>query len=153
MTLNEFRNVLLGKSIQRTQLPVDSILKEKIFSGMKEIAKITIPLILVIQDRTGYDVLRRIDDNMYIRFPKRPLAEDDELDVDEALVDALAYYVMADLERANRQMHQGSYLREIDYNNDRLTETYLSDTTNVAPRYYQFDRTKSFDDTVVTPWI
>lgn len=122
----------------RVTLPQDTDLKERIFAGMKLIAKETLVLRLVIEDPLGYTILRRTDDNLYIRMPSMPTSEDSELDVDLALIDALAYYVMAGLERGNANTHMGMYHGEIDMNNERLIETYLSKTTNDAERFCIF---------------
>ena len=130
MTLNEFRTVLLTVSVGRTALPEDTILKERIFKGLKMIAKETIPLKLLLTNSTGAKIIRRLDDALFIRFPRRPIEEDLDLDIDEELVDALAYLVMAGLERAHKKQHMSDYLREKDMNNDRLIETYLSESTN-----------------------
>ena len=138
MTLNEFRPLLLAKSVGRTTLPADVDLKERIFAGLKLIAKETVPLRLIVQTSLGYTILRKLDKDMYIRMPSIPTSEDSELDIDLALVDALAYYVMAGLERGNANTHMGMYHSEIDMNNDRLTETFLSTTTNDASRFCQF---------------
>lgn len=138
MTLNEFRPLLLAKSIGRTTLPADSDLKERIFTGLKIIAKETVPLRLIVQSPAGFTILRKLDEDMYIRMPSIPTSEDSELDIDLALTDALAYYVMAGLERGNANTHMGMYHGEIDMNNDRLTETFLSTTTNDACRFCQF---------------
>ena len=138
MTYNEFKQVLLAKSIGRTQLPDDSELKERIFTAMKLIAKETIVLRLVKDTALGYTILRRLDDNMYIKMPEPPTSEDGEIEMDLALIDALAYYIMAGLERGNANLFMGMYHGEIDMNNDRLVETYLSDTTNKACRFCEF---------------
>lgn len=138
MTLNEFRPLLLAKSLGRTALPPDSDLKQRIFSGLKLIAKETVPLRLVVTSPAGYTILRKLDEEMYIRMPAIPTSEDSELDLDLALIDALAYYVMAGLERGNANTHMGMYHGEIDMNNDRLTETYLSTTTNDSDRFCVF---------------
>jgi len=144
MTLNEFRPVLLSKSLSRTVLPSDIELKQRIFAGLKLIAKETLPLRLVIQDSAGYTILRKLDSEwgtnkgMYVRMPSMPTSEDDEIDLDLALIDALAYYVMAGLERGNANTLMGMYHGEIDMNNDRLIETVLSDTTNDSCKFCQF---------------
>jgi hypothetical protein len=138
MTLNEFRPLLLSKSVGRTQLPDNSDLKQRIFAGLKLIAKETVPLRLVVSNPTGYTILRSLDENMYIRMPSIPTSEDSEIDMDLALMDALAYYMMAGLERGNANVHMGMYHGEIDMNNDRLTETYLSTTTNDSCKFRQF---------------
>jgi len=152
MTLGEFRLVLLSKSIARTALPADQDLKQRIFTGLKLIAKETLPLRLIVTDPTGFTILRRLDSEwqttvnavttvnagMYVRMPSIPTSEDDEIDIDLALIDALAYYVMAGLERGNANTLMGMYHGEIDMNNDRLIETVLSDTTNDSCRFCVF---------------
>lgn len=138
MTLSEFRPLLLAKSVGRTTLPADADLKQRIFTGLKLIAKETVPLRLVVEAPAGYTILRRTDDNMHIRMPSIPTGEDSEIDLDLALIDALAYYVMAGLERGNANVHMGMYHGEIDMNNDRLVETFLSTTTNDSCKFCQF---------------
>ncbi len=138
MKLSEFRATLLAKSLARSTLPADADLKQRIFAGLKLIAKETVPLRLVTQTSLGFTVLRKLDDDMFIRMPEIPNAEDSELDIDLALIDALAYYVMAGLERGNANTHMGMYHGEIDMNNDRLTETILSETTNDSCKFCQF---------------
>jgi len=130
VTLNDFRTTLTEKSLGRNSLPEDAQLKERIFSGLKMIAKETIPLKLIVSEPSGFDILRRIDDTTYVRMPRRPTEEDIDLDIEDDLIDALGYLVMAGLERANKKEHTGRNLRERDMNNDRLIETTLSDTTN-----------------------
>lgn len=102
------------------------------------IAKDTVVLRLVVQQSLGFTILRKLDEDMYIRMPNVPTSEDSEIDLDLALMDALAYYIMAGLERANANTHMGMYHGEIDMNNDGLTETFLSTTTNDAKRFCQF---------------
>jgi len=138
MTLNEFRPHLLAKSVNRSILPEDEDLKARIFAGLKRIAKDTIPLRLYVTDPVGYTILRRLDDFMFIRMPSVPTSEDSEIDIDLALIDALALHVMAGLERVQAQTHMGMYHGEIDMNNDRLTETFLSETTNDTEKFCVF---------------
>lgn len=138
MTLNEFRQVLLAKSLSRTELPDTTGLKERIFAGLKLIAKETLPLRLVVETSSGYTILRKVDTNLYVRMPTVPTEEDSEIDMDLALIDALAYYVMAGLERGNANTLMGMYHGEIDMNNDRLVETYLETTTNDSCKFCQF---------------
>lgn len=138
MILADFKKVLLEKSLARTVLPENAKLKERIFSGLKLIAKETVPLRLVITQPLGVEILRRLDEDMYVRMPMIPEDDNSEIDIDLALIDALAYYVMAGLERANANTLMGMYHGEIDMNNDRLTETVLSTTTNDSCKFCQF---------------
>jgi hypothetical protein len=138
MKLADFKLVLIEKSLSRTALPTDDKLEERIFAGLKLIAKETVVLRLIVKETVGYSILKRIDELTYIRMPEKTSADNPEIDTDLALIDALAYYVMAGLERANANTYMGMYHGEIDMNNDRLTETYLSTATNDSNRFCQF---------------
>jgi len=136
VTMGEFKLMLLEKSQGRTQLPSDPKLAERIFAGMKRIAKVTVPLRLVIivedwEDVTkSRNIIRRVEENVGIRMPKRPSIDESDIDMDEELLDALALYVMAGLERSNAKVYMGMFREEIDLNNDRLIETELLNSTN-----------------------
>lgn len=138
MKLVEFKQVLLEKSLNRTALPTDDKLEERIFAGLKLIAKETVVLRLLVRETVGYSILRRIDETTYVRMPEKISLDNPEIDIDLALIDALAFFVMAGLERANANTYMGMYHGEIDMNNDRLTETYLSTATNDSDRFCQF---------------
>jgi hypothetical protein len=135
MTLGDFREVILEKSVGRTTLPEDKKLFERVHTAIKRVAKDTVPLSLVQRvDSTvstiNFKVLRRIDTNSYIRFPEKPESNESVIDVDEALLDATALYIIAGLERGHAKVHMGMYYGEIDMNNDRLIETALSIASN-----------------------
>lgn len=140
MVLAEFKPVLLSKSVARTTLPADAELYERVFSALKRVAFDTIPIRLskrvLPTTLVTFPVFRKVDDQLYIRLPSKPINDDEDLDIDESLVDAVALYVMAGLERANAKTYMGLYYREIEMNNDRLTETILSESSNdCAPRF------------------
>ena len=134
MTQGEFRLVLTEKSVNRKTLPATQELAERIFTGLKRIAKDTVPLRLVILvedwSLNTISVMRRVEGNVGIRTPKRPSVEESDIDIDDELIDALSLFVMAGLERQKAQMHMGMYHKEIDMNNDRLIETALLDSDN-----------------------
>jgi len=138
MKLVDFKQVLLEKSLNRTALPADDKLEERIFAGLKLIAKETVVLRLLVRETVGYSILRRIDELTYVRMPEKISVDNPEIDIDLALIDALAFFVMAGLERASANTYMGMYHGEIDMNNDRLTETYLSTATNDSDRFCQF---------------
>ena len=132
--MGEFRLVLTEKSTGRTVLPETQKLAERIFAGLKHIAKRTIPLRLATKvtdyQLNTFPVFRRIDYRLILRFPVRPIAEDSTIDMDDELIDALALFVMAGLERGNAKTHMGMYYGEIDDNNERLIETVMVDGDN-----------------------
>lgn len=139
MTLEEFERFMLSKSSGRTITPNQEMMAERIWSGLKKIAHDTIPLILTVQDSQGYTIIRRIDENTYIRKPEKPLLNTGAgLDIDEVLLDALAFYVLAGLELQRSKVLMGMYWGEIDTFNSILTETHLSVATNDSRKFYVF---------------
>lgn len=143
MIIEDFKTLLLSKSVARTILPANADLYERIFTALKRVATDTIPLrlstIVATGDLVTFPVYRKPDTTLYVRFPDKPLIDEDELDMDEALQDAVALYVMAGLERSNAKTYMGLYYREIEMNNDRLTETELVEASNeCSPRFMVF---------------
>jgi hypothetical protein len=143
MTISEFKPILLSKSVGRTALPTDAELYARIYTALKKVAKHTIPLRLSKQVEDGilitFPVFRRVDEKLYVRLPSKPVNDDEDLDIDEALTDAVALYIMAGLERANAKTYMGMYWGEIDDNNDRLIETEVLEANNeCADRFRAF---------------
>jgi len=143
MTAEDFKPIILSKSVGRTKLPEDRELFERIFSALKRVAFDTMPLRLTekvpINELITFSVFRRVDRELYIRTPAKPITSDDDIDMDAELLDAVALYIMAGLEKANAKTCMGLYYREIEMNNDRLIETILTDSDNdCAERFTVF---------------
>jgi len=139
MTLEEFGRFMLTKSSGRTSVPSDELLAERVFHALKKVAKDTVPLKLKLKSPLGYTILRRIDSETYIRMPDKPkISTPTAIDIDKVLLDAVALYVLAGLETQRAKTLMGLYWGEINDNNDRLTETFLSTASNDAPRFNQF---------------
>ena len=139
MTLNEFGRFLQTKSSGRLEPPVNEQLTERVYTGMKRIAKDTLSLKWVVEDKLDNRIFRKLDENTLIRYPKKPILDSgDQLDIEESLLDALALYVLAGLELQRSKVLMGMYREEIDMHEERLIETSLSVATNDAERFYQF---------------
>ena len=145
MLIADFREVILEKSTGRTVLPEPKKLYTRIFSALKRTANDTIPLKLVRHvdidagEQLLFSVQRRVDNMTFIKKPAQPTSEGENLDIDDELFDAVAYFVMAGLERNNAKAFMGLYHGEIDINNERLIETDLSVGDNDdIPRFNQF---------------
>ena len=139
MTLEEFTRYMLSHSSGRTVVPAGEIMAERVWTGLKRIARDTTPLILTVNDPLGYTVLRKIDASTFIRKPNKPkLGTAQALDIDEILLDALAYYALAGLETQRAKVYMGMYWGEINSFNDILIETDLNVATNEAPRFRRF---------------
>ena len=130
MILSEFKKLLLSKTISRKTLPDDINLEERVYTALKKIAMDTVPLRLVVQNPTGHSIMRRVDSLTYIRFPNMPINDDSDIDIDMFLIDALALYVMAGLEKEKASVYMGMYWELITENDNRLCETYLATATN-----------------------
>ena len=139
MTLEEFGRFMLSHSSGRTVIPSGELMIERTWTAMKKIAKDTIPLRLIVSDPSGHTIIRKPDSETYIRRPDKPiLGATTPIDMDDALMDALALYVLAGLEQQKAKTYMGMYWGEINDFNDKLTETYLSEATNDAPRFNKF---------------
>ena len=108
----------------------DATLRLMVHRALKRIAKETVPLKLVVNDITGLTVIRKVDDQTYIRYPIIPYGDDSDIDIDEELVEAVAAHVCSELEPQRKGHYLQQYEREIRQNNDRLIETDLDECTN-----------------------
>lgn len=130
MIFSEFKKLLLSKTISRKTLPDDINLEERVYTALKEVAMDTVPLRLVVQNPTGHSIMRRVDSLTYIRFPNMPINNDSDIDMDMFLLDAVALYVIAGLEKEKASVYMGMYWKIITENDTRLCETYLATATN-----------------------
>ncbi len=139
MTLDDFGRFMQTKSVGRVEAPVNEQLTERVFTAMKRIANLTIPLKWCVDDPEGYEILRRPDEYTYIRFPDKPILNSGQnLDIEDELLDALALFVMAGLEMQRSKVLMGMFYAEIDAYNDKLMSTYLVEATNDSAKFYQF---------------
>ena len=124
MIYSEFKTKLLTLMPGRTELPPEETVRDATFRALKRVAKETIPLRLRTTSETS-SILRKVGEDTLIRMPYEPYADDDDLDTDTALVDAVAYHVCSELEIQRKGHFLGYYDREILLNNERLIETEL----------------------------
>jgi len=130
---------MLTKSTGRTEIPTNEMLVDRTYTALKRVASDTIPLRLVVEDSAGHQILRRVDDNTYVRFPKRPIIDSGQtMDIDDELLDAVALYIMAGLELQRSKTLMGLYYKEIETYDEKLTETYLGIATNDSRKFYVF---------------
>jgi hypothetical protein len=131
--------MILAKSVARITIPSNEIMEERVYIGLKRIAMDTIPLKLVTESGDGIQVLRKIDSTTYIRYPQRPLIDSGlNIDIDDDLIDALGYFVLAGLEQQRAKQLMGLYHTDIDFYNDKLIQTYLEEASNDSEKFYQF---------------
>ncbi len=139
MTLNEFSRFLQTKSVGRVEPPINEQLTERVYTAMKKIAMDTNALRWVVDTEIGHDIMSRLDSYTFVRYPLKPVIDSgDQLDIEEALIDALALYVMAGLEIQRAKVNMAMYHEQIDRYNQNLIQTHMQEATNDAERFYQF---------------
>ena len=136
MVFSELKDLILFQMPGRYEdnLPPDSVLRLMIHRALKRIAKDTVPLRLVVADPSQLTIIRKLDDDTYIRFPLIPFRDDDDIDCDEELVEAVAAHVCSELEPQRKGHYLQQYEREIMQNNERLIETELDACTTLSYR-------------------
>jgi len=136
MVFSELKDLILFQMPGRyeTNLPPDNVLRLMVHRALKRIAKETVPLRLVVSDPSQLTVIRKLDDETYIRTPRLPYRNDDDIDIDSELVEAVAHHVCSELEPQRKGHYLQQYEREIVQNNDRLIETELNSCTALSYR-------------------
>ena len=139
MTLKEFATDLGSKSLDRDAPMVDDHLVSRIVTALRQIAMRTTPLTLLVNNPKSFKILRRVDDSLWVREPERP---DDSngigIDIDDDLIDALQYYVMAGLEPMRGKINMALFHSEIDNYNQMLIEAELTIATEDSSKHHQF---------------
>lgn len=130
MTFADFKDFVISKTTSRKTLPVDIQLEYRISTAIKEIAILTIPIRLVVANPEGYKIIRKIDSVTYIRFPQDIVNDLSEIDIDTFLLDAVALYVLAGIEKEKASIYMGMFYNQIEQNDKRLIETNLVEASN-----------------------
>jgi len=130
MILEDFKKLMLSKTKNRKEFPIDINLEYRIHTALKQVASDSIPLRLVTNSSESVNVFRRVDEFTFIRYPNMPTKDSQELDMDEYLLDAVAHFVMAGIETERGSIHMAMYHDVIANHSTRLQEAYLAETTN-----------------------
>ena len=139
MTMQEFADDMGSKSIGRKPANKDDNLESRVYTAMLVCAKKTVPLSLVENNPAGYKILRRVDEITWIRYPEKPSFQSGiGIDIDDELIDAVQYYVMAGLEAQRAKVLMGMFHSEIDRYNETLIETFLASASNDSIKFHQF---------------
>jgi len=127
MVYSEMKDLILYQMPGRYEddLPPDTVVRLMVHRALKRISKETIPLRLCVTDISQITVIRKIDDETYIRTPLAPYRDDDDIDTDSELMEAVAAHVCSELEPQRKGHYLQQYEREIMQNNERLMETDL----------------------------
>jgi len=98
MKLSEFK-IALNRKIQGDKKPpsTNEELNELIKEGIRYIALRTVPIDLLGSDINTQVPIRFVQGLRFIREPNDSLLDDDKIDIDEQLVDALILYVISDI--------------------------------------------------------
>lgn len=127
MTVANFKLMCLGLSANRDKEDDIPMFIHKINIALEQVAKDTTPIKLLTSNNVFGDVLRRFDEQTYVRFPNTVSVDTDELDIDRALLKAVANLVMSTVETARSGIYMKDYWDTIaTYNNSLITEYDLS---------------------------
>ena len=130
MIVSEFKELMLSKTISRKTIPVDIQLEHRINTAIKEVATLTTPLRLIVNNPDRYQILRKVDSVTYIRFAEDVENDNSELDIDRFLLDAVALYVLAGIEKEKASIYMGMFYSQIEANDRRLIEANLVESSN-----------------------
>ena len=136
MVYSEMKDLILYQMPGRymDDLPPDPVVRSMIWRALKRIAKETVPLRLIVTDISQITVIRKLDDESYIRTPITPYRDDDDIDIDSELMEAVAAHVCSELEPQRKGHYLQQYEREIVMNNERLMETDLDQFDALSKR-------------------
>ena len=141
MIFSEFKQLMLSKTTNRKTFPDDIFLEKRVNTALKEVAMLTVPLRLIVSNPDGYNILRKVDSVTYIRFAEDVESDESELDIDRFLLDAVALYVLAGLEKEKASIYMGMFYSQIEANDRRLIEANLVEASN---ENYTEDASKVF---------
>ena len=130
MIVSEFKELMLSKTISRKTIPVDIQLEHRINTAIKEVATLTTPLRLIVNNPDRYQILRKVDSATYIRFAEDVENDNSELDIDRFLLDAVALYVLAGIEKEKASIYMGMFYSQLEANDRRLIEANLVEASN-----------------------
>jgi hypothetical protein len=92
MKYGEFKTHLKGIMIGDKNVPDDTVLRPIVFQVLKQVALKVEPLVLITND-VEYEILKTLENELFMRVPYLPQSDEEELDIDETLVYAVVYLV------------------------------------------------------------
>ena len=92
------------------KVPEDEKLKPIMLQCLKQVAIKCEPLVLMSRDIED-DILKTLEDRLFIRVPKLPQSDDDVIDMDETLVYAVSYLVASKISKNQTIV---KYIKEYD---------------------------------------
>ena len=136
MVYSELKDLILYQMPGRYEdiLPPDKVVRLMVHRALKRIARETVPLRLVVTGNSQLTIVRKIDDDTFIRTPLFPFRDDDDIDCDDELIEAVAAHVCSELEPQRKGHYLQQYEREILQNNERLMETDLDYCDSLSKR-------------------
>ena len=127
MTFNDFKNLLLSKSVCRTEIPDGGVLVHRLQTALEHVAteaypkKLESDVEIVNPFRVLYNSIT--GEYSYIRRPIASVTGD--IDIDDGLLSAVALYMMAGLERPSAGTHMALYNKELSLFSTRQIEQDL----------------------------
>lgn len=148
MTFDDFRNLLLSKSVGRAEIPDNGVLVHRLQTALEHVAteaypkKLESDVEIVEPFRVLYNSIT--GEYSYIRKPVASITTD--VDIDDGLLSAVALYIMAGLERPSAGTHMALYNKELALFSSRQIEQDLGLDSEDVDRlgFYQTDTQYGF---------
>ena len=126
MNFLEFTNLIPAFSNNRVDLTKVPHLITKTNIAMKQIARDTIPLLLLKNASSDRNILRRLDNTSYVCIPIKIIDDTTDLEIDEMLLDAVALFVLAGIETARAPSYMKMYWNIVENHEQSLIESNLA---------------------------
>ncbi len=139
MTFQEFSESLNIVSVGRVGEVENERLLERMWVGMIRLAYDVVSTNWLVTEAKDNNILRRVDANSFIRKPDKPtITEDEQIDIEDNLIQALRLLVMASIEEQRRKTLMHNYYVEIENYTQAKIEIYLEGATNDSQRFHRF---------------
>lgn len=138
-TFGDLKKIILSKTTNKKELP--ETINELVFSAMKRIARETLPLyltrIISKEDFSSFNeqIISNPLINTYVLMPTKPIQDTDEITMDDILMDAIAFLVLASIVKTDSKRYIAQY-----YHEKELFDTTLSatDSNGAFDRYSEY---------------
>jgi hypothetical protein len=136
MTFSEFKTDVCSKSVNRENLDNISFLENRVYSALMYIARKTVPTYLVFDGEISEPIFRRVTNDYVLKYPNKPSSDTDVITIDNTLLDAAAYHVLAGIETARAPQYMKMCNDIIDEYDRNLIQDDIS-TFNVVPADFE----------------
>jgi len=143
MTYKRFKSLVSALLIQDVTLTEDNDeLLGLLEYAYNKVAMEADSVHLTVLTPFGWRIARQITENQFIRFPNLPETDEDELDIDESLVPAIARYVCSFVSTLKTQYHE-ELAKDIIRKYNQEIESYIEKLEQYGYLYDQDEDNQS----------